>query len=78
MARRMRIDVIFDKRAGQWLVKSGGEAYSFGTKEEAVRQAAAVGRGVGGVGSAQVVIRKKDGKIQSERTYGTDRRRSKG
>jgi hypothetical protein len=29
------------------------------------------------MGNAQVVIRKKDGSIQSERTYGHDPRRSK-
>jgi hypothetical protein len=32
----------------------------------------------GGHGNAQVVIRRKDGQIQSERTYDNDPRRRKG
>jgi hypothetical protein len=75
MARRTRIDVMFNKREGQWVVKGGGETHGFGTKGEAVTRAAAAGRMLN---NAQVVIRKKDGKIQSERTYGNDPRRSKG
>jgi hypothetical protein len=75
MARRTRIDVMFNKRESQWVVKGGGETHGFGTKGEAVTQAAAAGRMLD---NAQVVIRKKDGKIQSERTYGNDPRRTKG
>jgi hypothetical protein len=39
------------------------------TKEEAVQRAAEIGRNNG---HAQVVIRKENGQIQSERTYGDD------
>jgi len=75
MARRTRVDVMFDKRESRWVVKGGGETHAFETKNEAVMQAAAAGRMLD---NAQVVIRKKDGKIQSERTYGSDPRRTKG
>jgi hypothetical protein len=56
-------------------VKGGGEEHRFQNKAEAIDAAAAAGRGME---NAQVVIRKKDGTIQSERTYGNDPRRSKG
>jgi hypothetical protein len=56
-------------------VKGGGEEHHFDQKAEAVSAAAAAGRSLG---NAQVVIKKRDGKIQSERTYGNDPRRSKG
>jgi hypothetical protein len=49
--------------------QGGGETHGFETKSEAVMQAAAAGRMLE---NAQVVIRKKDGKIQSERTHGSD------
>ncbi|WP_370409034.1 DUF2188 domain-containing protein [Tenacibaculum dicentrarchi] len=39
------------------------------TKAEAVRRAAEIGNNNG---NAQVVIRKENGRIQSERTYGND------
>jgi hypothetical protein len=61
--------------AGGWVVKGGGEEHRFGKKAEAVQAAAAAGRTLG---NAQVVIRKQDGTIQSERTYGDDPRRTKG
>jgi hypothetical protein len=75
MPKRTRIDVTPDKKAGGWIVKGGGEEHHFDQKAEAVSAAAAAGRSLG---NAQVVIKKRDGKIQSERTYGNDPRRSKG
>ena len=75
MPKRTRIDVTPDKKAGGWIVKGGGEEHRFERKTDAVKSAAAAGRQVG---NAQVVIKNKDGKIQSERTYGHDPRRSKG
>ena len=75
MPKRMRIDVTHDKRQGAWVTKGGGESYSFSTKKQAVDGAVAAARQAG---NAQVVIRKMDGKIQSERTYGNDPRRTKG
>jgi len=56
-------------------VKSSGGTTAHRTKTEAVREAARVGRENG---NAQVIIKKRDGKIESERTYGKDPRRSKG
>ena len=75
MPKRTRIDVTPDKRAGGRVVKGGGEEHRFERKADAVQSAAAAGRQLG---NAQVVIRATDGKIQSERTYGNDPRRSKG
>lgn len=68
MARRMRYYVSPDKREGGWKVKSGGGESSYGTKQAAVTSATQTARQQG---NAQVVIRTKDGTIQSERTYGT-------
>jgi hypothetical protein len=73
--RRMRIDVSPNKRDGGWVVKAGTEKARHDTKQAAIDDAAARGRESG---NAQVVIRKKDGSIQSERTYFNDPRRSKG
>jgi hypothetical protein len=56
-------------------VKSGGISQLFDTKTKAVTTAAKQARSMG---NAQVVIRKKDGTTQSERTYGNDPRRRKG
>jgi hypothetical protein len=75
MPKRTRIDVTPDKRTGGWVVKGDGEEHRFDRKADAVQSAAAAGRQLG---NAQVVIRTMDGKIQSERTYGNDPRRSKG
>jgi hypothetical protein len=74
MPRRLRLTVSANKGQG-WSVSGGGQARTFRTKEEAVRQAAAAGRASG---HAQVVIKGRDGRIQSERTYGADPRRTKG
>jgi hypothetical protein len=75
MPKRTRIDVTHRKKDGMWVVKGGGEEHAFLRKTEAVRSAAEAGKMLG---HAQVVIRKTDGTIQSERTYGDDPRRSKG
>ncbi|MGH2636978.1 MAG: DUF2188 domain-containing protein [Actinomycetota bacterium] len=75
MPRRTRIEVRCDRRAGTWVVKGGGETHTFALKQEAVDGAVAAARAIG---NSQVVIRKMDGTIQSERTYGNDPRRTKG
>ena len=75
MPKRTRIDVTHNKRDGEWVVKGGGEEHRFASKTQAVQAATAAGRSLG---NAQVVIKKMDGKIQSERTYGSDPRRTKG
>jgi hypothetical protein len=74
MPRRLRLTVTANKGEG-WTVSGGDQAKTYRTKEEAVRQAAAAGRANG---YAQVVIKGRNGRIQSERTYGTDPRRTKG
>jgi hypothetical protein len=75
MPRRMRIDVSPNRREGGWTVKVGTQKMRHDTKQAAIDAAVARGRQSG---TAQVTIRKKDGTIQSERTYGDDPRRSKG
>jgi hypothetical protein len=75
MPKRTRIDVMHSKKDGNWVVKGGGEQHSFERKADAVRSAADAGKMLG---NAQVVIRTMDGRIQSERTYGSDPRRTKG
>jgi len=75
MAARARLTVAYDKREGGWSVKSSGGTTAHRTKTAAVGEAARIGRENG---NAQVIIKKRDGKIESERTYGKDPRRSKG
>jgi hypothetical protein len=60
------------KKDDSWVVKGrNNERASFisDTKAEAVKRAAEIGNNNG---NAQVVIRKENGQIQSERTYGND------
>lgn len=62
--------------AGAWLLKdSCGHESPHKTKLEAVRAGAKRGRKHG---HAQLVIHKRDGKIQEERTYGADPERTPG
>ena len=75
MATRTRYDVAPDKRNGGWQVKVGDGSSRFDTKQEAVKMAA---REAKTQGNSQVIIRKKDGTIQSERTYVADPRGTKG
>ena len=73
MAKRKVIHVVFRKSEGKWELR-GGDG-SFSTKTKAVsagkKQARAGGNG-------QIIIHKKTGGIQTEHTYGSDPRRSKG
>jgi hypothetical protein len=75
MPARRKYDVSPNKREGGWVIKSGGTSEKFKTKTMAIASAT---KSAKNHGNAQVVIRKKDGSIQSERTYGNDPRRSKG
>jgi hypothetical protein len=75
MPARRKFDVAPNKREGGWFVKSGGTPERFKTKAMAIASAV---KSAKQHGNAQVVIRKRDGTIQSERTYGNDPRRSKG
>jgi hypothetical protein len=72
---------VFDvskSREGSWQGKQrgGGVVATASTKEQAVRKTVQAAKSSGG--DAQVVIRKADHTIQSERTYGRDPRRRKG
>lgn len=70
---RTRYDVSPDDREG-WLLTVGTGRSRFPTKEEAVRIAA---RDAKIQGNARVVVHNRDGTIESERTYGKDRRTKK-
>ena len=73
MAKRKVIHVVFKKNEGKWLLRGG--VGSFATKIKAVaagkKQAKASGLG-------QLIIHTKVGGIQTEHTYGSDPRRTKG
>jgi Uncharacterized protein conserved in bacteria (DUF2188) len=75
MPRRLRLTVAHSKKDGVWTLKGGSADQTFRTKQDAVRRAASEGRAHG---HAQVIIKGLDGKIQSERTYGADPRRTPG
>lgn len=66
------------KKDDSWVIQGRDNERAsgvFGTKADAVDRAAEIGRNNG---HAQVVIRKEDGRIQSERTYGNDPHPPKG
>lgn len=70
MSKRRVYDV--SPRGDQWVVKERGAERAVGVfdnKADAVARGAEVGKNQG---NSQVVIRKQDGSIQSERTYGRD------
>jgi hypothetical protein len=69
MASRRVFDVSPD--GDRWKVqeRQGGEKQSHETKEEAVQAARAL---ADEAQPSQVVIRKSDGQIEEERTYGND------
>jgi len=76
MPARQRMTVAPAKGGEGWLLSlQRGEAERFATKQEAVRDGASKGRAHG---HAQLVIKGRNGRIQSERTYGADPRRTKG
>jgi hypothetical protein len=75
MPKRSRLDVSPNKREGGWTVKVGNNRSRFDTKQAAINAAVSKARELD---DAQVIIHKKDGTIQSERTYGNDPRRTRG
>ena len=76
MAKRLRLAVAPAKGKDGWVLDiSGGGESSYRTKQQAVKAGASKGRQNG---HAQLVIKGRNGRIQSERTYGADPRRSKG
>ena len=76
MPARQRMTVAPAKSGDGWSLNiSGGAETRYRTKEEAVRAGASKGRSNG---HAQLIIKGRNGRIQGERTYGADPRRSKG
>ena len=75
MPARQRMTVTPAKGEGWMLKAAGGSETPYRTKQEAIRAGAAEGRRNG---YAQLIIKGRNGRIQSERTYGKDPRRTKG
>jgi hypothetical protein len=75
MAARQRMTVSPAQGKGGWTLSIDGAENTYRTKEQAVKAGASKGRQNG---NAQLVIKGRNGRIQSERTYGGDPRRSKG
>lgn len=73
MAKRKVIHVTFRKNDGKWELRGGDGTFT--TKTRAVAAGKKQAR-AGGLG--QLIIHKKTGGIQTEHTYGTDPRRTKG
>jgi hypothetical protein len=76
MAARQRLTVSPVQGKGGWTLSiAGAGENTYRTKAEAVKAGASKGRQNG---HAQLVIKGRNGRIQSERTYGADPRRRKG
>lgn len=74
--KRKIYDVTQSDNGWQGIARGGQRATVVApTKEKAIQRIAKIAKENG---NAQVVIRKTDGTIQSERTYGNDPRASKG
>jgi hypothetical protein len=73
MAKRKVIHVVFKKDASRWELRGGDGTFTTKTRAVAAgkKQARAGGNG-------QLVIHKKTGGIQTEHSYGSDPRRTKG
>jgi hypothetical protein len=76
MATRQRLTVSPAKGTAGWTLSITGDGENtYRTKDQAVKAGASKGRQNG---HAQLLIKGRDGRIQSERTYGADPRRSRG
>jgi len=77
MAKRQVYEVSFDKGADKWAVvqRGGGQVSTHAKKETAIGKAKSLAKAAT---LGQVVIKKQNGKIQTEHTYGADPRRRKG
>jgi hypothetical protein len=73
MAKRKVIHVVFKKNEGNWQLRGGDGKFSTKTKAVAAGKKQAKAGGLG-----QLIIHTKVGGIQTEHTYGSDPRRSKG
>jgi Uncharacterized protein conserved in bacteria (DUF2188) len=72
---RLRLTVTPDKQGGGWKVEGAGAAENFRTKDEAIR----AGRNRAKAADlGQLVVKGRNGRIQTEHTYGKDPRRTKG
>jgi uncharacterized protein YdaT len=77
MSKKSRYHVT-QKENGDWQGKQEGAqraSTTASTKQEAVKQTIEIAKNKG---ESQVIIHKQDGKIQEERTYGTDPNPPKG
>lgn len=82
---RFIVEVSFDKAAGLWMVKSGKVgrkvpmSNGFQRKRDAVTFGVLECRSIReNGGTAQLRVKRADGRYQFERTYGEDPRKSKG
>ena len=77
MAKRQVYEVRFDKGSDKWAVAQhgGGQVSTHNTKATAIGRAKSLAKAAE---LGQVVIKKQDGRIQIEYTYGKDPRRTKG
>ena len=73
MAKRKVIHVVFKKNDGKWELRGGDGRFTTKTRAVAAGKKQAKAGGLG-----QIIIHKKTGSIQTEYTYGSDPRRSKG
>lgn len=73
MAKRRVIHVVFKKNVGKWELRGGDGTFSTKTRAVAAGKKQAKASGLG-----QLVIHKKTGGIQTEHTYGSDPRPTKG
>jgi hypothetical protein len=70
MAKRSRFEVKPTKDGSGWDVTQNGQSLSHHrTKDPAIKRATKEAQKTA---NSQVVIKKRDGRIQDERTYGTD------
>lgn len=76
--KRRSFHLTHDKKKGDWKLFEAGSKRTmrrFKNKEEGVKVSAEIVRKKG---NTQLKIHKVDGKIQEERTYGNDPKKSKG
>ncbi len=73
MAKRKVIHVVFKKNEGKWLLRGGDGSFSTKTRAVAAGKKQAKAAVLG-----QLIIHTKVGGIQTEHTYGSDPRRTKG
>jgi uncharacterized protein DUF2188 len=77
MAKRQVYEVKFDKGSEKWAVaqRGGGQVSAHNTKATAIGRAKKLAKAAE---LGQVVIKKQNGRIQTEHTYGKDPRRTRG